>query len=54
MKSNEIAKILGINKATLHRYEKAGKIKKPSRNKLTNHRIYDEEYLEYVKRVINK
>lgn len=52
MTSIKAARLLGINKMTLHRWEKLGKIKAVRRNTLTGHRIYDLEYIEYVKSVI--
>lgn len=50
IKSAEVAAILGISKATLHKYEKEGKLSLSIRHPLTNYRIYEEdEVMAYKK-----
>lgn len=48
---NDVADILGVNKRTLHSWERAGKIPKPRRDRMSNYRIYTEEDLKKLKKI---
>jgi DNA-binding transcriptional MerR regulator len=47
-KINEVAEMLEVSPRTLRRWEKAGKIKVPTRD-YNGHRIYSEELVEEIK-----
>ena len=50
----EVAKILGITTRSLYNWEKAGKIPKPSRDPMSNYRIYSEQDLKKLKKITGR
>jgi len=48
----DIIKILGIARRTLYNWEKAGKIPKPKRNRLSNYRVYTIRDIEKIKKLM--
>ncbi len=50
--SAEAAKILGINKRTLYRWEKEGKIRS-TREGVLSFRVFNKSYIEIVKRILD-
>ncbi len=52
--SQEVAGILGITRRTLYNWEKAGKIPKTKRDKMSNYRIYTEKDLKKLKRITGR
>ncbi len=52
--SQEVAGILGVTRRTLYNWEKAGKIPKTKRDKMSNYRIYTEEDIKKLKRIIGR
>jgi len=52
--SQEVAGILGITRRTLYNWEKAGKIPKTKRDKMSNYRIYTEKDLKKLKKITGR
>lgn len=47
-----VAKTLNVHKATLHRWEREGKIAPSIRNKINNNRMYTEKMVEDIKKIM--
>ncbi len=52
--SQEVAAILGITRRTLYNWEKAGKIPKTKRDKMSNYRIYTEADIKKLKKLTGR
>lgn len=48
----DVIEILGIARRTLYNWEKAKKIPKPRRNKLSNYRLYTIEDIKRIKKLM--
>ena len=48
----DVIEILRIARRTLYNWEKAGKIPKPKRNKLSNYRLYTIEDIKKIKKLM--
>jgi DNA-binding transcriptional MerR regulator len=51
---NEVAKILGISRQTLIRYEKRGIFPKPKRNYINRWREYTKEDIKKLKKILGR
>lgn len=51
-KVGQVAKMLGVHKMTLHRWEKAGLIPVSARMTINNYRMYSENDIEAIKKII--
>ncbi|MDD5155119.1 MAG: MerR family DNA-binding transcriptional regulator [Candidatus Omnitrophica bacterium] len=52
--SQGIAKILGVTRRTLYNWEKAGKIPRAKRDKMSNYRVYAEEDVKKLKKLTGR
>ena len=52
--SQEVAAILGITRRTLYNWEKAGKIPKGKRDRMSNYRIYTEADIKKLKKLTGR
>ena len=52
--SQEVARLLGITRRTLYNWEKAGKIPKTKRDKMSNYRIYTEADIKKLKKLTGR
>ncbi|MDP3041759.1 MAG: MerR family transcriptional regulator [Candidatus Omnitrophota bacterium] len=52
--SQEVAAILGITRRTLYNWEKAGKIPKTKRDKMSNYRIYTEADIKKLEKLTGR
>ena len=48
----DVIEILGIARRTLYNWEKAGKIPKPKRNRLSNYRVYMVGDIKRIKKLM--
>ncbi|PIQ87196.1 MAG: MerR family DNA-binding transcriptional regulator [Candidatus Omnitrophica bacterium CG11_big_fil_rev_8_21_14_0_20_45_26] len=52
--SLDAAKALGVSRRTLMNWEKAGKIPKPSRDQMSNYRIYSIKDVKKLKKITGR
>jgi excisionase family DNA binding protein len=52
--SQEVARLLGITRRTLYNWEKAGKIPKTKRDKMSNYRIYTEADIKKLEKLTGR
>ncbi|MFA6130480.1 MAG: MerR family DNA-binding transcriptional regulator [Candidatus Omnitrophota bacterium] len=52
--SQEVAGILGVTRRTLYNWEKAGKIPKTKRDKMSNYRIYTEADIKKLEKLTGR
>jgi len=50
----DVARILGVTKRSIYNWEKAGKIPKVKRDRMSNYRIYSEEDLKKLKKITGR
>ena len=51
---NDVAKILGVTKRSIYNWEKAGKIPKVKRDRMSHYRIYTEKDIKKLKKLTGR